>query len=204
MKSINLLNYSIVDVTINRKKLQLLLTVLFVCFFATNIFAQDDDNQLVTQVNIPILYPGFSVETPISEKFTVFGKIGLGLGLSATNFPDGEYQVGYAIAPAYNVQGRYYYNGVKSETRKGNLLFSNSGNYAFVQIAGNLSPFATNTDTNSLFERDPVHRIGLGWGFQRVYKSNFLISWGIGVGYQSTGNISPISELTLGITLNKK
>jgi hypothetical protein len=202
MKNLKLIGQNTI---ITMKKLQLLLTVCLVCFFATNIFAQEEDKQLVTQANISLLYPGFSIETPLSEKITIFGKVGLGLGLAATDFPDGEFQVSYGIVPAYNVQGRYYYTGVKSETRKGKSLFSNSGNYVFAQVAGNFAPIATNADTNGFLASDyTVHGVGLGWGFQRTYKNNFLISWGIGVGYETTQRVNMISEFTLGIALNKK
>jgi hypothetical protein len=182
-------------------QLKSLCLFFFACLFTLNLFGQAEDNELVRQVNISILYPGFSAEAPLNEKISIFGKFGLGLELSATNFPDGEYTIDYTIAPAYNIQGRFYYKGSKSETRSGKLLFSNSGNYAFVQLAGNLPPLAA---SYLIRNEDGVYNLGLGWGFQRVYKSNFLISWGIGVGYYTTQNINLISELTLGISLYKK
>lgn len=95
------------------------------------------------------LYPGVSAEFPLSGNFSVVPKLGFGIGFSATASSNGQSELFYVIAPAYNLQGRLYYNGLKRETRKGKSLFRNSGNYAFAQFGGNLEAIATST-TNTV------------------------------------------------------
>lgn len=174
-----------------------LIVVLTIC--SINVFAQEEDLTLERQVNISILYPGLSAEFPLSESFSIVPKAGFAFSLSATASTNSQAELFFLIAPAYNLQGRFYYNGLKSETKKGKALFRNSGNYAFAQFGGNLDAVASSINLN---ESIAGFSLGAGWGLQRVYGNNVIVSWGIGLGYYSTQQISLISEFTLGINLS--
>lgn len=162
------------------------------------LFAQDEDLALERQVNITILYPGVSAEFPLSDNFSVVPKAGLAFAFSATASTGSQAELFYLIAPAYNLQGRYYYDGLKRESKKGKALFRNSGNYAFAQFGGNLNALATSAQSSDV----AAFSLGAGWGLQRVYGNNAIVSWGIGLGYFSTQQISFIGEFTLGINLS--
>ena len=174
------------------------LSFIIFTFLVFNAFGQEESNGLVRQVNLSILYPGVSAEMPLSSNFSMVGKLGLGGGFGASASTNGQSNFDYFVAPVYGIQGRFYYNGVKSETRKGKALFANSGNYAFLQVAGNFNAIATSFPTSG---STASLNAGLGWGLQRIYQNKFLISWGIGLGYYSIGQISAIGEFTLGINL---
>lgn len=180
------------------KPLNFILIALFtIC--SMNLFAQNDDLALERQVNVTILYPGVSAELPLSNNFSIVPKVGLGFGFAATASTNNQPELFYILAPAYNLQGRLYYDGLKRETRKGKSLFRNSGNYAFAQFGGNLDAIASSGSTT---ESTAGYSFGLGWGLQRIYQNNVIFSWGIGLGYYSTGNIFTIGEFTLGINLS--
>lgn len=164
--------------------------------FVVNAFAQDETNGLVPQVNLTILAPGVSGELPLSSNFSAVGKIALGFAFQAS-VTNGQSNFDFLVAPIYTLQGRYYYNGLKSETKKGKSLFVNSGNYAFAQFAGNLDALSTSVSGAGASS----YSFGAGWGLQRIYKNKVIVSWGIGVGYYSTQQLNLISEFTLGINL---
>ncbi len=183
------------------KSIQTIFILLFMCSFTTSINAQYSDAGLIKQVNAAILYPGVSAELPLRENISISGKLGLAFGFAGTTSSNGQSQFNYIVSPAFNLQGRFYYNGLKETTKKGKSLFGNSGNYGFFQVAGNLAPIATNS---SIAENGTSYSVGVGWGLQRLYGNNFIVSWGIGLGYHTIGQINAIGELTLGINLYKE
>jgi len=180
------------------KLFKYLLFVSFI-FSSFNLTAQDKYAVLERQLNISILYPGVSAELPLSDYFSIVPKVGLGFSFEGYVSNVGS-QFNYLVAPAANLQGRFYYAGLKNETKRGNALFRNSGNYGFLQVSGNLPSIAS-----SFGDIDAGVSVGIGWGLQRIYQNNILLSWGLGVGYDSwiqSGNW--IGEFTLGYVIRPK
>lgn len=167
--------------------------------YSFNVSAQDKYVVLERQFNISILYPGLSAEFPFADYFSIVPKAGLGLSFKGYISNTGS-QFNYLIAPVANLQGRYYYAGIKQQTRRGKALFRNSGNYGFLQLSGNLNSIASSIgDVNSGYS------IGVGWGLQRIYQNNVLLSWGIGLGFDSAIQTGTwINEFTLGYVIRPK
>ncbi len=175
--------------------------LLFVSFIfgSFNLTAQDKYAVLERQLNISILYPGVSAELPLSDYFSIVPKVGLGFSFEGYVSNVGS-QFNYLVAPAANLQGRFYYAGLKNETKRGNALFRNSGNYGFFQVSGNLPSIAS-----SFGDIDAGVSVGVGWGLQRIYQNNILLSWGLGVGYDSWIQSGTwIGEFTLGYVIRPK
>ncbi len=176
-----------------------LLFISLLITYSFDVIAQDKYTSVEKQLNISILYPGISAELPLADNFSFVPKVGLGLSFEGYVSNAGS-QFNYIIAPACNVQGRFYYSGLKNQTRRGKELFRNSGNYAFAQLGGNLNAIA------SSFNSDVAKvSFGAGWGIQRIYRNNILFSWGIGLGYDSLLQSGTwISEFTLGYVIIQK
>ena len=173
---------------------------LFV-IYSFNISSQDKNSVLERQLNISILYPGVSAEFPLSDYFSIIPKVGLGFSFDAYYSSFGGSNFDYIIAPTGNLQGRFYYAGLKEQTRKGKELFRNSGNYGFFQLSGNLPPIASSF-RNSYYLR---YSVGIGWGLQRIYKNNVLLSWGLGLGFDSYLQSGTwINEFTLGYAIRPR
>lgn len=163
-----------------------------------SVFAQNEP--VKKQVDVGILYPSLSAEFPLANKFTLYGRAGLGAG-GVGGVAYGGQGVGfyYTVAPMYNLQGRYYYNGIKSETKSGKPLVGNSGMYCFLTAQGHLKPLISSYDVKD----NGIFIVGAGWGIQRAYTNRFVWSFGLGYGY-STDGFTGVGELKLGVNLFAK
>lgn len=173
--------------------------VLLFSFVYLNVFAQNEP--IKKQLDIGILFPSVSFELPLTNKWSIYGRTGIGAGgVGGVAFGGEGYGLMYQVSPMYNLQGRYYYNGVKSATKSGNPLIGNSGMYCYLMAKGHLQPFIASFDTE---EYESQFAIGAGWGIQRAYTNRFVWSFGLGFGLTNDG-LTSVGELKLGINLFAK
>lgn len=176
-----------------------ILFVVLLSIISLSAFAQSEP--LKKQVDVGILYPSFSAEFPLANKFTIYGRGGIGSGgVGGVAFGGDGFGLMYRVMPMYTLQGRYYFNGIKSETKKGKALVGNSGAYGFLAAQGHTRPFLTSHENE---ENNGIFIIGGGLGMQRTYTNRFVWSFGLGYGY-STGGFTGIGEFKLGINLFTK
>lgn len=154
-------------------KLKIPLLVAFL-FFIGSLFAQDS---LMVQKNhsISIEVAGltYNYETPVANKITLIGRLGLqsGVGYSSSF---GSY---YTISPAVSLEPRFYYNISKRKNHGKNIL-GNSANFISVNTWYVFNPvFEHKTSTSDFFVVTPQ------WGIRRVYWSHFLLEAGAGLNY---------------------
>lgn len=174
-----------------------LLLALFVCL-SFSVFGQNEAKGLVRQVNLSIIHPGISAELPVSNKFSIIGKTGIRVNFNIYEIGNVITDYDYSLFPTYNVQGRYYYQGVKRDTYKGKELLGNSGDYLFLQFGGNLDVLASSVQFT---ESVAGYNTGLGLGLQRIYGNKLIVSLGFGAGYSIASGFGTIGEFTLGFNL---
>ena len=105
----------------------------------------------------------------------------------------------YSLGPMFELNYRHY-RKMKTVSRNGEPLKGNSGEFVFGQINVGL-PLVTNIDYDVI----PAS-LGIGYGIQRIYQNNVILTGGIGLGFSTNQQGAPISfigDFGLGILLSK-
>jgi hypothetical protein len=177
--------------------------LLGVCLLIFNSStAQEELDQLVTQQFVNLLPLSYNIELPVGGRGTFVMESGLDLAFFAEfSFGSGgsSSSTNFAITPFVELNYRNYYR-LKSRSRRGKVLFLNSGNYFFGTIKGNIAPII------STFNIESNVVLGGGWGMQRIYKSNIIFNFGIGGGYYMNSDfpINWLGDFGVGLMLGRK
>ena len=191
--------------------------LLFACY---SLNAQSDSQKVVANVTrLAIINPGFSYETTIGSKSTLYSEVGLApfirMGWAAVEAEGFKFR----MDPFVNLQYRAYYN-FKRRTEKKLRTDLNSLNYIAPSLGISYSKNAIHSDGYDEPDRRVLSSVGVYWGMQRNFKSRFSLDLMIGPGYlfgkttyndgvggsysEGDGRFVLNTRLILGLWLNKK
>lgn len=196
--------------------------ILFLLIPQQNIFAkQSTDSADVKDVfRASVVNAGFDYEKRVGKLQTVIGQgrlTGFVLGITGGRNISTIY-----IEPSLALKYRYYYNH-KRRVRKGKRIDLNSMNYlspGITTLFYSRKIIPTVETIPDPYRFIPFHAITAEYGIQRNYKSRFSLDWSIGIGYRTrffarnekfvlplikrSGELIPVSNLTLGVWLNRR
>jgi len=186
-------------------KKNLICTIPLLTLFANVSFAQKNDNDVVENVTkATILLPGLAHEHKLGKASTIYIGAYMNIWFSSTSSFYGSNTSTVHVGPALDLSFRNYYN-YKRRSDRGKRTEMNSLNYvapAFI-VTSIQKPFSSGSEFVNLF--------GVVWGMQRNYPGRFSLDLDLGAGYlfnaqgfSNNNSVQPMSELTLGIWLNKK
>lgn len=190
--------------------------LLLLSFFSLSVAAQTNTEGAVSLGRLNILSPGLGYELRTARFQTAFLQGGFSPSFATVQFGSNGNDLQFYFDPLFSLQYRFYYNGPR-RLEAGKSIARNSMNY--VALLGETS-FSRRPLSDAYPEeskRRTINRIGLLWGLQRNLPSRLSVDLNAGLGYlfsygtlpggtvrRNIGQVSLLSDITLGIWLGKK
>jgi hypothetical protein len=154
------------------------------CLFSfSNCFSQEQNADVMNVFKITILNPGLSYEKAIMKYQAFYAQAFVNLSANFNQDASQEtLDMDFYVDPAFTAQYRFYYNFNKRAT-KNKRVEANSANYIAADYEGIFSKIPISESYLEETERRLLNRMGVVWGFQRNYKSNFSLDFNVGLGY---------------------
>lgn len=188
-------------------------------FFIGHLCAQEKSESQVTDlIKVNFLTPGINYEKKVGKSQTLVALAYLNTAILIGASSAQGIRSNVFIDPAVQLQYRFYYNYQKRQEKVKRTAL-NSLNYISPTFQFVFSDRRTSSEYFFESKRRAMNTIGAVWGFQRNYNNRLSLDFNIGLGYLFTtattinnselirinvGQISPMSQLTLGFWLNKR